>query len=289
MTRYFPELVAALKCGNTANAASSTAKSSCHGAWPGFRGAATALPPGRITGSVLAEQTPAAFIAFDLLALGGDDYTGRPFHERRAALVDAQWPHVRSLVPCTRPPPTSTTARRWFAEFEGAGLDGVVAKPLGVTYQPDKRVMFKIKPERTADCVVAGYRMHKSGAGRDRLATARFLQGRRHAGVGRCHRCLPDGRAARTLRRIPSLVTTFDQHPWNWAAHLAGDARRAERGIALERRQGPLVRAAAARAGGRGPLRPHGRRTVPPHRAVQPLAPRPRSPLMHLRPTRAAG
>ncbi|MGV7801861.1 ATP-dependent DNA ligase, partial [Mycobacterium kansasii] len=56
------------------------------------------------------------------------------------------------------------TAQRWFDEFEGAGLDGVIAKPLDVTYQPDKRVMFKIKHERTADCVVAGYRVHKSGA-----------------------------------------------------------------------------------------------------------------------------
>ena len=57
------------------------------------------------------------------------------------------------------------TAQRWFSEFEGAGLDGLVAKPLTVTYQPDKRVMFKIKPVRTADCVVAGYRVHKSGDG----------------------------------------------------------------------------------------------------------------------------
>ena len=64
-------------------------------------------------------------------------------------------------------------AQRWFVEFEGAGLDGVVAKPLDGDYQPDKRVMFKIKHERTADCVVAGYRLHKSRAGRDRLADAR--------------------------------------------------------------------------------------------------------------------
>ena len=129
---------------------------------------------------MLAEQTPASFIAFDLLALGDDDYTGRPFSERRAALVDA----LAGSGPSIHVTPATTdlaTAQRWFDEFEGAGLDGIVAKPLTITYQPDKRVMFKIKHERTADCVVAGYRVHKSGARRDRLAAARALQGRRHS------------------------------------------------------------------------------------------------------------
>ena len=111
---------------------------------------------------MLAEQTPASFIAFDLLALDDDDYTGRPFSERRATLVDA----LAGSGPSIHVTPATTdlaTAQRWFEEFEGAGLDGVIAKPLTITYQPDKRVMFKIKHERTADCVVAGYRVHKSG------------------------------------------------------------------------------------------------------------------------------
>ena len=111
---------------------------------------------------MLAEKTPASFIAFDLLALGDDDYTPRPFSERRAALVEA----LAAAGPPFHVTPATTdlaTAQRWFAEFEGAGLDGLIAKPLDLTYQPDKRVMFKIKHERTADCVVAGYRVHKSG------------------------------------------------------------------------------------------------------------------------------
>src|SRR3954463_4335134 len=112
---------------------------------------------------MLAEQTPASFIAFDLLALGDDDYTQRPFSERRAALVDA----LAGAGPSFHVTPATTdpaTAQRWFSEFEGAGLDGVVAKPLTIPYLPDKRIMFKVKHERTADCVVAGYRVHKSGA-----------------------------------------------------------------------------------------------------------------------------
>src|SRR5665648_423561 len=111
---------------------------------------------------MLAEQTPASFIAFDLLALGDEDYTGRPFTERRAALVEA----LSGSGPTFHVTPATTDlaiATRWFDEFEGAGLDGVIAKPLMVTYQPDKRVMYKIKHQRTADCVVAGYRVHKSG------------------------------------------------------------------------------------------------------------------------------
>ena len=150
---------------------------------------------------MLAEQTPASFIAFDLLALGDDDYTRRPFSERRAALVDA----LAGSGPSIHVTPATTdlaTAQRWFSEFEGAGLDGVVAKPLTITYQPDKRIMFKIKHERTADCVVAGYRVHKSGDGRDRLAAARALQRRRHARIGRRHRRLPDGQAAAAVHRI---------------------------------------------------------------------------------------
>ncbi|WP_254427526.1 ATP-dependent DNA ligase, partial [Mycolicibacterium fortuitum] len=95
---------------------------------------------------MLAEQTPACFIAFDLLALGADNLMDRPFSERRAALVDALG-SGRSfhVTPATT---DIATARRWFDEFEGAGLDGLIAKPLTLTYQPDKRVMFKIKHQR---------------------------------------------------------------------------------------------------------------------------------------------
>ncbi len=111
---------------------------------------------------LLAARTPAAFVAFDLLALGDDDLTGRPFRERRAALeqaLAAAAPPVH-VTPVTR---DEAVARAWFERFEGAGLDGVIAKDGETTYQPGKRVMAKIKHVRTADCVLAGYRVHKSG------------------------------------------------------------------------------------------------------------------------------
>ena len=112
----------------------------------------------------LAASTPASFVAFDLLALGDRDLRGTPQAERRAlleqALAGADAPV--HLTPITR---DRALAAEWFRRFEGAGLDGVIAKPERATYQPGKRTMVKIKHARTADCVVAGFRWHKEGAG----------------------------------------------------------------------------------------------------------------------------
>jgi ATP-dependent DNA ligase len=110
----------------------------------------------------LAAETPAAFVAFDLLAAAGRDVRDLPQLERRAQLEQllAQVAPPIHLTPMTRDP---ALAREWLARFEGAGLDGVIAKPVDAPYQPGKRAMFKIKHARTADCVVAGFRWHKSG------------------------------------------------------------------------------------------------------------------------------
>ncbi|MBN9184355.1 ATP-dependent DNA ligase [Microbacterium sp.] len=112
----------------------------------------------------LAEETPAMFIAFDLLARGERDLQPEPFEVRRAELVDllGGLPHP---IHVTRTTDDADLARRWLSEFEGAGLDGVVAKPLAQPYAPNKRTMFKIKHHRTADVVALGYRIHRSGAG----------------------------------------------------------------------------------------------------------------------------
>jgi len=114
--------------------------------------------------NMLAETTPAMFIAFDLLARGDRDLQSEPFSERRAQLVDllAGVPHP---IHVTRTTTDAAAAERWLSEFEGAGLDGVVAKPLAQPYAPNKRTMFKIKHVRTADVVALGYRIHKSGQG----------------------------------------------------------------------------------------------------------------------------
>jgi ATP-dependent DNA ligase len=112
----------------------------------------------------LAAETPASFVAFDLLAEGDRDHRETPQAERRALLeraLDGAQPPIH-LTPITR---DRELAGEWFRRFEGAGLDGVIAKPERGTYQPGKRAMLKIKHARTADCVVAGFRWHKSGDG----------------------------------------------------------------------------------------------------------------------------
>jgi ATP-dependent DNA ligase len=114
----------------------------------------------------LATETPAELICFDILALGDDDLTGMPFGSRRERLesVLSGLP-VQAPIHLTRTTSDAAIARDWFERFEGAGLDGVVAKALAATYQQGKRVMFKIKHSRTAEAVVIGYRIHKSGSG----------------------------------------------------------------------------------------------------------------------------
>lgn len=114
--------------------------------------------------ALLSETTPAMFVAFDLLARGDRDLRDEPFSERRAQLEDLlrDVPHPIHL---TRTTTDAALAEQWLAEFEGAGLDGVVAKPLALPYAPGKRTMFKIKHARTADVVAVGYRIHKSGEG----------------------------------------------------------------------------------------------------------------------------
>lgn len=112
----------------------------------------------------LAAETPASFIAFDLIARGDRDLTGEPFESRRAELENLLG-DLPAPIHLTRTTRDVVLARRWLDEFEGAGLDGVVAKPLDAVYQPGKRTMFKIKHHRTADVVAVGYRIHKSGQG----------------------------------------------------------------------------------------------------------------------------
>ncbi len=221
MTRYFPELVDALRrelpdrCVIDGEIVIATD----HGL--DFEALQQRVHPAASRVALLSRQTPASFIAFDLLAVGDDDLTGRPFRERREALVEtltAAGPPVH-LTPATT---DRDTAQRWFTEFEGAGLDGVVAKPLNITYQPDKRVMYKIKHERTADCVVAGYRVHKTGADAiGSLMLGLYNDAGVLVSVGVIG-AFPMAARRQLLQELQPLVTTFDDHPWNWAAHEAG-------------------------------------------------------------------
>jgi ATP-dependent DNA ligase len=222
MTRYFPELVAAVtaelpqRCVVDGEIVVATD----HGL--DFEALQLRLHPAASRVRMLAEQIPASFITFDLLALDDDDYTGRPFSERRAALVEA----LSGSGPSIHVTPATTdlgTAEQWFTEFEGAGLDGLIAKPLTITYQPDKRVMFKVKHERTADCVVAGYRVHKSGDDAiGSLLLGLYKNDGTLASVGVIG-AFPMAMRRELFVELQSLVTTFENHPWNWAAYVAAD------------------------------------------------------------------
>jgi ATP-dependent DNA ligase len=222
MTRYFPELVAAFRTELPERCVVDGEIVIATDVGLDFEALQQRIHPAASRVNLLAEQTPASFIAFDLLALGEEDLTGRPFAERRVLLEQA--------LAAARPPvhvtPATTDidlATQWFTEFEGAGLDGIVAKPLGVTYQPDKRVMFKIKHERTADCVVAGYRVHKSGPDAiGSLLLGLYDDAGTLASVGVIG-AFPMARRRELFQEMQPLVTEFEGHPWNWAAHEAGD------------------------------------------------------------------
>jgi ATP-dependent DNA ligase len=221
MTRYFPEVVEAVKANLPERCVVDGEIVVVVGERLEFEVLQQRIHPAVSRVTRLAEETPARFIAFDLLARGDEDYTGRPFAERRRlleeTLADAQAPV--HLTPATT---EHAIAERWFEQFEGAGLDGVVAKPLSGTYQPDKRTMFKIKHARTADCVVAGYRAHKNDAeGIGSLLLGLYTEEGVLMSVGVIG-AFPAARRKELFTELQPLVTTFDDHPWAWANEETG-------------------------------------------------------------------
>ena len=228
MTRYFPELVDAIRA-NLPERCVVDGEIVIAGAKGGldFWSLQQRLHPAASRVNLLAGQTPASFIAFDLLALGDDDLTSRPFRERRAALEQALVPAnvPIHLTPLTR---DLETARRWFERFEGAGLDGLIAKDGESTYQPNKRVMVKVKHVRTMDCVCAGYRVHKSGPG----LVGSLLLGLYHdettpgsrwadhfgglAPIG-VAASFPMAQRKALFEELQPLIGDWADHPWHWA------------------------------------------------------------------------
>jgi ATP-dependent DNA ligase len=175
--------------------------------------------------ALLAEQTPASFVAWDLLAERDGDLLSSPQVERRARLEEAL---ARAKPPIFVTPATTdrAVAADWFARFEGAGLDGVIAKRLKDKYYPDKRTMLKIKHARTADCVVGGFRWHKSGPGT--LVGSLLLglyddRGVLHH-VGITSSFTMDRRRELAQELKPLRRGAIENHPW--AASLAGDSPR---------------------------------------------------------------
>jgi ATP-dependent DNA ligase len=223
MTRYFPELVEAVRANMPDRCVvdGEIIVIGAAGDRLDFEALQQRIHPADSRVKLLSEQTPASFVAFDLLALGDTDFTQRPFAERRAALMDA----LSSAAPpiyVTAATTDRTLAERWFEEFEGAGLDGLIAKPLNAVYEPDKRTMFKVKHERTADCVVAGYRVHKSGPDRiGSLLLGIYNDDGTLASVGVIG-AFPLARRKKLFQEMQPLVTTFDDHPWAWAREEEG-------------------------------------------------------------------
>ena len=202
MTRYFPEVVAAVLANLPDRCVidGEIIIPSSDGRRLDFEALLQRVHPADSRVRLLAEQTPASFVAFDLLAAGDVDYTARPFTERRAALAEA----LAGARPPVHLTPVTTDielAGQWFRQFEGAGLDGVIAKPLDESYQQDKRVMFKVKHERTADCVVAGVPAAQERAGCRRVTAARPLQRCWPARQRGRYRGIRDGPATRALHR----------------------------------------------------------------------------------------
>ena len=221
MTRYFPDVADAVrahlpeKCVIDGEIVIATE----HGL--DFDALQLRLHPAESRVRKLAAETPASFVAFDLLALGDRDMRGEPFGTRRKELVAA--------LAGTRPPVYVTpatddrdVAADWFDRFEGAGLDGVVAKPLDLPYRENERCMIKIKHERTADCVVAGFRWHKSGP----IVGSLLLGLYDDAGVLH-HVGITASFKMETRRSLVDVLEPYreganEAHPWHWG--ISGEA-----------------------------------------------------------------
>jgi len=169
LNRYFPELLPALAAAlpDQCVVDGEIVVPDAEGKGLDFDALQQRIHPAASRVNMLAETTPASFVAFDLLALGDQALLDTPFGTRRELLAEQLTPGTVGVAGVYLTPGTTdpTVAERWFTRFEGAGLDGVMAKPLDGVYAPDKRTLVKVKHERTAECAVAGFRIHKDGEG----------------------------------------------------------------------------------------------------------------------------
>jgi ATP-dependent DNA ligase len=213
LTRYFPDVVEAVKRQLPPRCVVDGEIVIAGGAGLDFEALLQRIHPAASRVRMLAETTPASFVAFDLLALGDESLLDLPQGERRTrleqALADAG-PPVH-LTPATD---DAALAREWFTLFEGAGLDGVVAKPVDLPYSPDKRVMRKVKHARTADCVVGGFRWHKSGPVVGSLVLGLYddVGSLQHVGVAAS---FPMKRRQELVDELaPYRLADGEDHPW---------------------------------------------------------------------------
>ena len=292
MTRYFPEVVEAVlanfpeKCVVDGEIVLIGAT----GDRLDFEALQQRIHPAASRVKKLAGETPASFVAFDLLALGDDDLTERPFAERRACLEKA-FAKVQPPIHLTRATDDPAVAQEWFEQFEGAGLDGVIAKPLDITYVPDKRADAQDQA-RAHRRLRRGRLPHpQERRRRDRLAAARAARRGRVAAERRRDRRRSRWPGARSCSRSCSPWSrTSTHHPWAWAAQEMGSRTPTS---------GATSRWNAGKDLSFTPLRPERvvevkydhmeGDPVPAHRAVRALARRPHPGVLHLRPARGAG
>jgi len=225
LNRYFPELIEPLRAQLPARCVLDGEIVIAQDDGLDFEALQLRIHPAASRVKLLSQQIPASVVFFDLLCLGDRDLRGVPFESRRReleTLLSSAAPPLH-LTPATR---DTTTAADWFRRFEGAGLDGVMAKPAAGTYESDKRVMLKVKHERDCDCVVAGFRWHKKGEGE---AIGSLLLGLfdnagvlQHVGV--CASFTNAKRRELVEFLGPYRKNALENHPWKgWAEAGAGD------------------------------------------------------------------
>jgi ATP-dependent DNA ligase len=231
LDRYFPELAAPLRASLPERCVIDGEVVISKDGELQFEALLLRIHPAASRVKMLAEESPASFVGWDLLAVGDRDLRATPQGERRALLETA----LAGASPPVHLTPATTDralAQDWFHRFEGAGLDGVIAKRLAEPYQPGKRAMLKVKHQRTADCVVAGFRWHKNGPGTHvgSLLLGLFDDAGTLHHVGITSSFTWDRRAALVTELEPLRKNAVDGHPWGdwaeWAAAAEASGQR---------------------------------------------------------------
>ena len=256
LNRYFPELHASLLEQLPAQCVLDGEIVIANGHGLDFDALTLRLHPAASRNKLLAQQTPASVVFFDLLQINGRHLRDVTFRERRSTLQESM-PHLKAPLHLTPATQDRALAEDWFTRFEGAGLDGVMAKSLDGPYTPDKRTMLKVKHERDCDCVVAGFRWHKDGEG---TAIGSLLLGLysdtgtlQHVGV--CASFTAAKRRELVAMLAPYRENALADHPWAaWGEAQAHDHDRMPGAKPLVVRQGPQLGAPSPGARRRGRL-----------------------------------
>lgn len=228
LNRYFPEAVEALKGALPQKCVLDGEIVIARENGLDFEALQMRIHPAASRVNMLAKEFPTSMVFWDLLCIGDRDLREKPFHERRAELEKV----LKDAKPPIHLTPTTTdraVALDWFHRFEGAGLDGVIAKPKSGSYEPNKRSMFKIKHERECDCVVAGFRWHKNGEGTavGSLLLGLFDDEKHLQHVGVCASFTMEKRKQLVEFLAPYRENALENHPWKeWASFAEDGSQR---------------------------------------------------------------